>query len=757
MSDEFKIQCEVCGTLYNDLEEVCPYCGAPQPSPEPQSEEISIEAPYLAGDPEPLLAVDDPHLEEDDFLPEDAPPLEEDYLLGAEDYYPEEKATYPYGDHERVADDPLADDDIFAVGGEEGDDDFIAEDEYFEDDGLYAAYDDDDFEIEAVDEVEEEAKPRFYRRRRLLLGCLGTLICFTTFYGGIGLLAVYNGWQERTQEVLTEAEDHYRRGQEHLAAGSIELAIAELERALSLNPNLLAAREALRTAENISESRPTPTSETRSAAAASLLIQAEDEISQNNWLDALETLSQVRDLDPNYEAERVADLLFEIHYTQGLALVADKEVDEALLAFDQALVERPNDRSARAEQIKAALYLDGLAALEDDPEEAVAILSQLYNREPDYLDLVQLLPNAYEQFGDLLVEAKEWCLAEGQYVEATALGADDAALLAKARASGQRCKNSATPQVDETPTPPALTPPPVQKTVAVQTPADAVSVEATATLTATKPAATGSGSIFFSAYNPNESRWEILSTSFAGDPRVVVTNGTMPAVSPNGKLLLYRSEAIESEGFHIFDMTTGEDRRISILRQDMLPRWGGDDSQFLFVALEPGSDRWQVQLGFADGKGDPQILRDGRTPDLSPNNQLIAYQGTDPEGNNPGIYITPFGGGETRRITDHESDRVPVFSPNSAQVAYMSTRNGNWDIYIVNADGGSARQVTTYSGSDGLPVWSPDGSKIAYVSDQGGSWNIYIINATGGTPQKVTSWPSDQRADWLVAQISWGR
>jgi Tol biopolymer transport system component len=231
----------------------------------------------------------------------------------------------------------------------------------------------------------------------------------------------------------------------------------------------------------------------------------------------------------------------------------------------------------------------------------------------------------------------------------------------------------------------------------------------------------------------------------------------MPSVSPNGQFLVYRSELIEAEGFHLFDLTTGEDRRITVVRQHILPRWGGDDGQFLFVSQELATNRWLVQLGFVDAKSDPLIVRDGRTPDWSPDGRSIAYQGADPEGNNPGIYIVPFDGGEATRLTNHESDRSPDFSPDGSRLVYMSTRSGNWDIYTISAAGSAPRQLTTAPGNDGLPVWSPNGGQIAYVSDADGSWAIYIVNAAGGPPLKITGWDGSQQPDWLLSQIGWAR
>lgn len=754
MSDEFKIQCEACGTRYNDIEEVCPYCGTPQPTPELRPEEIYIED-------EPYLPSAIPFLEDEGYLPP-----EED------DFYSEK--TYPpplYDDqHAYSPEGSFVDDNIFAGEGEEfelalTDEDEVSFDNQDEYDEPLDAYDghDDAFELDLeTDEdegEEEEVRPRYRLRWRILLGCLGAFICISTLYGGLGVLAAYHGLQERAADIEAEAELHYQRGQENLAAGIIELAIAEFERALSLNPNLLLAREALREAQNISQSQPTPTSEARSAAAAILLEEAETALKTEDWGEALELLSQVRDLNPDYKTKQVSEFLYEASYQQGLALLEPNTIEAALQSFDQALIEQPEETDALLEQANASLYIAGMTALGDEAgEAAVAALQELYEQEADYLDVEKQLVKAYALFGDTLTAEEAWCLAEAQYLEAVLLDPDDTDLQAKAEESNELCAAETAPQARTTPTKTAAsvsgggTPPTTGSNNAV------AATTATPAPPQTTSAGAGSGFIFYGLFNPNELRWEILSIpAGGGSPKLVVSDGTMPAISPNGQFMVYRSEAIDSEGFHFFDFASRENNRITIRRQDILPRWGSDNTQFIFVAQEPATKRWQVELGFADGKSDPLILRDGRTPDWSADNRFIAYQGSDAEGNNPGIYIVPFNGGETQRITTHESDRAPNFSPNGSQLVYMSTQSGNWDIYTVSTSGDVPRQLTTYGGNDGLPVWSPDGSKIAYVSDSGGSWGIYVISAAGGAPTKITTWDGNKRPDWLLDQISWSR
>jgi serine/threonine-protein kinase len=264
------------------------------------------------------------------------------------------------------------------------------------------------------------------------------------------------------------------------------------------------------------------------------------------------------------------------------------------------------------------------------------------------------------------------------------------------------------------------------------------------------------GTIYFSRLN-QQNFWEIRALSLPeGSEKTVLVNGVQPAINHNGNLLAYQSTAADSIGLHVFNLATGEDVRATTFAEDVLPRWTQSDKDFVFVSQRAGDRRWQILIGFADGKGEPVVLLDGRTPTASVSNNLIAYQGTDPQGNNPGIYIIPRQGGQSQRITADQSDRSPAFSPTSNQIAFMSTRSGNWDIWVVSVSDGTPKRLTTSPTNDGLPTWSPDGTQIAFVSDQDGSWGIYTISASGGQPQKVADWGRGH-PDWLIEQLSWGR
>ena len=72
--------------------------------------------------------------------------------------------------------------------------------------------------------------------------------------------------------------------------------------------------------------------------------------------------------------------------------------------------------------------------------------------------------------------------------------------------------------------------------------------------------------------------------------------------------------------------------------------------------------------------------------------------------------------------------RYPSISPDGKSIAF--TYKG--DIYTVPSEGGKAQRLTTDPAHDFAPVWSPDSSKIAFASDRYGNFDVYLVDAQGG-------------------------
>jgi len=72
------------------------------------------------------------------------------------------------------------------------------------------------------------------------------------------------------------------------------------------------------------------------------------------------------------------------------------------------------------------------------------------------------------------------------------------------------------------------------------------------------------------------------------------------------------------------------------------------------------------------------------------------------------------------------------------KIAFASYRDGNWEIYIMDADGSNQRRLTENHTDDAWPSFSPDGSKIAFESSRDGNGEIYIMDADGSNQRRLT-------------------
>ena len=82
------------------------------------------------------------------------------------------------------------------------------------------------------------------------------------------------------------------------------------------------------------------------------------------------------------------------------------------------------------------------------------------------------------------------------------------------------------------------------------------------------------------------------------------------------------------------------------------------------------------------------------------------------------------------RLTEHPDDTAP--SASGSRIAFMSNRDGNWEVYLINIDGTGVKRLTNDSAHDGLPTWSPDGKSIALISRSGGDQVAILDLASRG-------------------------
>ncbi len=124
-------------------------------------------------------------------------------------------------------------------------------------------------------------------------------------------------------------------------------------------------------------------------------------------------------------------------------------------------------------------------------------------------------------------------------------------------------------------------------------------------------------------------------------------------------------------------------------------------------------------------------------PSLSPDRKEIAFvSGGD-------IWTVPATGGVAALLVSHAANEArPLYSPDGRQLAFISSRTGNGDIYVLTLATGELKRLTFDDGLDQLDGWSRDGRWIYFSStsrDVGGLNDLFRVSANGGTPMFVSA------------------
>ena len=134
--------------------------------------------------------------------------------------------------------------------------------------------------------------------------------------------------------------------------------------------------------------------------------------------------------------------------------------------------------------------------------------------------------------------------------------------------------------------------------------------------------------------------------------------------------------------------------------------------------------------------------RHGQEPTLSPDRTRVAFEST--RDGNYEIYVMGADGRAPTNITQHDEwDSSPAWSPDGRRIAFVSNRNGGYELFLMNADGTGVEQLT-FDGASG-PAWSPDGSSIAFSS----SGEIFAIELASGDVRLLSN------SDLWVASPAW--
>ena len=280
-----------------------------------------------------------------------------------------------------------------------------------------------------------------------------------------------------------------------------------------------------------------------------------------------------------------------------------------------------------------------------------------------------------------------------------------------------------------------------------------------------------------------------------------------PVWSPDGESIAYISQESGDGEIHIVDRQGVPVSRLTLNKgADELPRWqpgGGEPPRLAFVSEreEEGEMVREIYTVDAEGKDLTRVTFNStadRLGDWSPDGEWLVFynrdswedrglwlrnpagvnlvrltQGEDSEpvwspdgryiafvrqeGDTASIYTISRGdeGGwdgelTTERLTPAVAeDRSPAWRADSRSLVFVSGRDGNSEIYTMEADGSNQRRLTRNAAEDLAPVWSPDGEQIAFVTYLYGAAEILVMNADGSEQRRLTTNDFEDGApDW---------
>ncbi|WP_394133151.1 S9 family peptidase [Shewanella maritima] len=255
----------------------------------------------------------------------------------------------------------------------------------------------------------------------------------------------------------------------------------------------------------------------------------------------------------------------------------------------------------------------------------------------------------------------------------------------------------------------------------------------------------------------------IWSVDQDGDLRPITTglkNDYAPALSPNNQRLAYISDETGSAQIHIKWLDSGHSARISHLSSRPSPVvWSPDGKQLAFTMFVPTATKPVVTLPGKPANADwakPAVFVDS------------VYYRFDGVGNlkngNQQIFVMSADGGSPKQVTfantDHNSNiswsadsNTIVYAINELDESEQEWTNSN--IFSLNLINGKVQQLTQQLGTDTSPIVSPNGQYIAYLSSKQNYKNyenteLFIMNSDGSNKRSLT-----ENLDRTVNSITW--
>ena len=222
-----------------------------------------------------------------------------------------------------------------------------------------------------------------------------------------------------------------------------------------------------------------------------------------------------------------------------------------------------------------------------------------------------------------------------------------------------------------------------------------------------------------------------------------------PVISPDGKWLAFLVGEDDRSSIDVLNLDNRE--RFTVTKgigKFLNPRWSPDSKRIVFLRIHPDKGS-HVRITSIEqiSPADLSDIEASQVGDWSSDGEAVVFSSKDSE--NTGIHVRNPDGVNQRRLTCAE-DYGAVWSPDSRQLAFLSERDGNPDVYVIDRDSldelcadkkdvrSEAYQLTETDEAESDVSWSPDGKRLLFVSERDGNKEIYVMEASGNKQTRLT-------------------
>jgi TolB protein len=216
-----------------------------------------------------------------------------------------------------------------------------------------------------------------------------------------------------------------------------------------------------------------------------------------------------------------------------------------------------------------------------------------------------------------------------------------------------------------------------------------------------------------------------------------------PNWSPDGQEIIYIQVDGRRKRLYHMNANGGHPQPLTApsAPDTMFAAWSPDGSSIVYTRIRLMQD---LEIAVLDTRtGMTRELthnsQDDDSPQWSPDGRFIVFRSRSDNGEWDIYRMNPQGEDVQQLTGVEDNDLFPSISPDGRRISFVSDRSGNPDLYVMNADGSNVRQLTWTPAAEMNPFWSPDGSRILFQSQLQGaaSADIYLIEADGGHARQL--------------------